>query len=216
LRCAIVADVSEFQKVLEEDKRRKRLLQLAMDAADDLSPVSRRDLYLWLENRIRDDLRSGQSDSADVRASDRNDGSFVDRAYEFLLTRSLGATTRQVADAIGQKVGPADSTLRLLVSRSSVSRRGKLWFAKAPSKSKEPTLTQTIRQIFASNGNRPLAVNELFAAVRETLPNVRKGSLYTLCTRMRKRKELVQNGSGARGGLYQLAQTGGASGADVQ
>ena len=202
--------VSEFQKVLEEDKRRKRLLQLAMDAADDLSPVSRRDLYLWLENRIRDDLRSGQNDSSDVPVSDGNRGSFVDRAYEFLLSQKAGATTKQVSAAIGQKAGPTDSTLRLLVAKTVVSRRDKLWFAKAPPKSKEPTLTQTIRQVFASNGNRPLGASDLFAAVQGTLPNVRKGSLDTLVSRMRKRGELVQNGSGARGGLYQLARSGGA------
>lgn len=213
----------QLRRVLEEDKRQEKLLRAAIEAADSLSPVSRRALYRSLENRLLTDLRGGGTGLPDGplnRSTSVEKGTFVDKAHEFLLARKEGATTREVAGAIGQELGPADATLRYLANdRKIASRRGKLWFAKAPPKGtaseREPTLTHVIRQVFENNGNRPLAANELFAAVQETLPNVRKGSVDTLSGRMRKRGELVRNGSGARGGLYHLARSGGGDATDV-
>jgi len=149
-----------------------------------------------------------------------NTQSFVDLAEAFVLAHPEGVKTRQVADGIGQDVSSVDGTLRLVVKRGSIERRGRLWFPKrksngvaAKAKPKKKTIRDLICEVYASE-KRNLGALEMYEGLKRIKPDINRASVDGEINRMKNNKPplLVQVGNGPHGGgLYALSNDGGAA-----
>lgn len=224
---------SVLHRILREDERQEKLLEDAIHAADALSPEGRRRLYRHLVKRIEAEATGTgtvepKRTSSDTKSNPKPTNSddkvpFTEKAEEFVFANGKkGVTTRQVADHIGQNYGSAHGTLHYVAEKwETIVRRDDAWFpapnAKRRGSGDRPvTIGETISAVFRRNGNTPLAAKDIFKGVKATLPDAKKGSVDAQLVGMRKDGTLVQNGEAPHGGgLYHLADHGGASTANA-
>jgi hypothetical protein len=138
---------------------------------------------------------------------------YTEKARAYLQQHPEGATTRAVADAIGQAPTNADSTLRYASRQGTVIRRDGLWFlAGSPVVRVEPKPKRTLRDLITevlSNSDEPLGSGDIGDGVEQLKPGVNHGSVSAELLNMKKDGEVVVTGQGARGALYALAASGG-------
>jgi hypothetical protein len=217
---------STLDHLLLEDERQEQLLAKAFSAVDALSREGRRRLFRHLKARVEAEAEIGEGreptksapakKTAAVSSSDRDQGpTYADQAEAFVLGRPDGVTNREVADATGQDVKPTDGTLRHVArSRRTIERRGNRWFPTGapllPSRTTELTIREAVKKVFESNGNKPLAAQNIYREALIFKHDLKKGSLDAELVNMRAAEILTQSGTApSGGGLYHLA-TGGA------
>jgi hypothetical protein len=224
-----VTMASALNRILREDERQEKLLEVALHAADALDAVRSRSLYRHVAKRVEADA-AGSSEPKPVAADkptskpskSNGEGHYTKKAEEYVFANGKkGVTTREVSNAIGQSYGSADGTLRHVAEKwKTIVRRDDKWFPVPNAKRRadnEGTITigQAITTTFHRNGNTPLAAKDIFKGVKAVLPAAKKGSVDAQLVAMRKNGTLVQNGTAPHGGgLYHLA-TGGADAANV-
>ncbi len=140
-------------------------------------------------------------------------GTYVDRAEAFVLLHPEGVSTRQVADAIGQKISAVDGTLRQLLKKGTVERRGRQWFpmgAPVAPKPKKPGIREDILAVYKAEKG-PLSAGAIWRGVLKIKPDSNKASVDGEIHRMKHATTplLEQVGVGENnGGLYALTSAG--------
>jgi hypothetical protein len=223
--------MSDFNKIVEEERERQRLedeRRKLEDAAFAVVMRLSRESQRALLVRLIDAQEATSTPKPKAKPSSDNgpkppkatpetkgDGkaTFVDSAEAFVLLHPEGVSTRQVADAIGQKISAVDGTLRQLLKRGTVERRGRQWFPKgAPVavKPKKPGIREDILAVYKADRG-PLSAAAIFRGVQKIKPDANKASVDGEIHRMKHATKplLVQAGVGENnGGLYALTAEG--------
>src|SRR5208283_4117330 len=92
-----------------------------------------------------------------------------------------GVTTRQVSDEIKQAINAVDGTIRQVVKRKMVERRGRLWFPVGAPVTPKPTKIKSgyrehIIAVFAVEKG-PLGAGAIFRGVQKIKPDAIKTSV---------------------------------------
>ncbi len=213
--------VERLVQEAREKQRRAERKEAARKAVLELSADDRRELVAELILLVEDEERQPRPEAPQVTSvpavpiATAPTKSFTDRAEEFVLAHPDGVKTREVADGIGQDVSSVDGSLRLVMKRGTITRKGRLWLpitkkANGAAKHEVPgriTIRDLINRVFASNGNTPLGAAALYEALKRLQPDINRSSVDGEMNRMRKENLLVQVGVGPNGGgLYQLAK----------
>lgn len=205
-----MASIDELVAVQEvRAKRRKSVL----DAFDALTQDDQDAVLAEIVHRVRQ--RSVQAPSKAGTSVAREEPTFLTKAVAFIQNHPEGVSARQVSDAIGQKPGPTDSTLRYADKRGLIVHSGRLWYptkeAAASAEVSEKKLTSRALVLKAlTQASRQMTAGDILAAVATLEPRANPQSVRSEMSDMVADKLLTYSeGVGPKGSsLYGLADGG--------